>query len=43
MLFVLPFKFIKYKTKCIKNILKSDTWNKPIKEGLALKIKPKIK
>jgi hypothetical protein len=41
---VVHFKFVKYITKCTKSIKKTnDIWNKPIKEGLALKVKPKIK
>jgi hypothetical protein len=40
-LFVLPFKFVEYIIKGVKNIKKtSDIWNKPIKESLALKLNP---
>jgi hypothetical protein len=43
-LFVLPFKFVKYITKCIKKLQQMTFGiNKPLKEGLALKVKPKIK
>ncbi len=39
-MFVLPFDFVKYITKCIESIKKTnDIWNKPIKKGLALKVK----
>ncbi len=39
-LFVLPLKFVKYITNCTKSITKQMTFgiNKPIKEGLALKV-----
>jgi hypothetical protein len=38
MLFILPFKFVKY----TRNIRKTnDIWTKLIKKGLALKVKPK--
>jgi hypothetical protein len=40
-LFILPFKFVKYITKCIKKILKNDIWNESIKKVWPQILNPK--